>query len=81
MEKIRLSTMSRMVSFLEDEDLVRRRDNKSDGRSVLISTTAKGRRLYERAVNQSLEQIVAAIGSLEREQLTAVRQLLSQLGS
>ena len=48
-EIVTVPTMSRMVDALEAEGFVRRRDDKLDSRAVLVSTTAKGRRAYQRA--------------------------------
>ena len=45
-EMVRPATMSRMVTALVDEGLVKRADDKTDGRGVLVSTTAKGRRTF-----------------------------------
>jgi len=46
-EIVSLPTMSRMVAKLEVEGLVKRREDKVDGRGVLVSTTAKGRAAYQ----------------------------------
>ncbi len=78
-EIVSLPTMSRMVAKLEDEGFVRRRDDKLDSRSVLISTTAKGRRTYLRATQQSLSQLKSTLNTLAPEQLAAIRTLLSSL--
>ncbi len=40
-EVVSLPTRSRMVAALEVEGLVKRREDKVDGRGVLVSTTAK----------------------------------------
>ncbi|MCZ6733679.1 MAG: MarR family transcriptional regulator, partial [Gammaproteobacteria bacterium] len=53
-EIVSLPTMSRMVDALEAEGFVKRRDDKFDSRAVLVSTTAKGRRSYQREAQQSL---------------------------
>jgi len=76
---VRPATMSRMVSALVDEGLVRRREDKADGRGVLVSVTAKGRRIYRRAQQQRLEQLAEALNELTPEQLTAMREIASVL--
>lgn len=78
-EMVRPATMSRMVSALVDEGLVRRRDDKTDGRGVLVTTTPKGRRAYLRAQQQRLQQFTQALTSLTSEQLTAMRSLAAAL--
>ncbi len=79
-EMVSLPTMSRMVAKLEVEGLVKRRDDKFDSRAMLISTTAKGRRIYHGAAQQSLSQLKDTLGSLQPEQLSTIHTLLSTLG-
>ena len=78
-EMVRPATMSRMVSALVDEGLVRRNSDKDDGRGVLVTTTPKGRRLYQRAQEQRLRHFAEALERLSDEQLSAMRHLTSQL--
>ena len=78
-EMVRPATMSRMVSALVDEGLVRRREDKNDGRGVLVSTTPKGRRAYQRAQQQRLHQFAEALNALTPEQLSAMRSLAAAL--
>lgn len=78
-EMVRPATMSRMVSALVDEGLVRRREDKNDGRGVLVSATPKGRRAYQRAQQQRLQQFVEALHALTPEQLSAMRSLAAAL--
>lgn len=78
-EMVRPATMSRMVSALVDEGLVKRSDDKSDGRGVLVSTTAKGRRIFQRAQEQRLAHFAEVLDSLSGEQLSAMRNLTSAL--
>lgn len=78
-EMVRPATMSRMVSALVDEGLVRRREDKTDGRGVLVTTTQKGRRAYLRAQQQRLQQFSEALSSLTNEQLSAMRSLAAAL--
>jgi DNA-binding MarR family transcriptional regulator len=78
-EMVRPATMSRMVSALVDEGLVRRREDKNDGRGVLVSATPKGRRAYQRAQQQRLQQFAEALNALSPEQLSAMRSLAAAL--
>jgi DNA-binding MarR family transcriptional regulator len=78
-EMVRPATMSRMVSALVQEGLVKRSDDKDDGRGVLVTTTPKGRRIYQRAQEQRLRYFAEALERLSDEQLWAMRSLTSQL--
>jgi DNA-binding MarR family transcriptional regulator len=78
-EMVRPATMSRMVTALVEEGLVKRSDDKSDGRGVLVSATPKGRRTFQRAQEQRLQHFAEVLGSLSDEQLAAMRSLTSAL--
>ncbi len=78
-EMVSLPTMSRMVAKLEAEGFVKCRDDKFDSRAVLISTTAKGRRAYQRATQKSLSHLIGTLNTMVPEQLAAIRTLLSTL--
>jgi DNA-binding MarR family transcriptional regulator len=79
MERVRPATMSRMISALVEDGLVRRQEDKEDKRGVLVSSTRKGRRAYQRANQQYLKQLGAALTQLERDQLAAMRALADAL--
>jgi len=78
-EMVRPATMSRMVTALVEEGLVKRSDDKTDGRGVLVSTTAKGKRAYLRAQEQRLQHFAEVLDSLSADQLAAMRGLTSAL--
>jgi DNA-binding MarR family transcriptional regulator len=78
-ERVRPATVSRMIATLESEGLIRRREVKHDKRSVLISTTPKGRQMYQRANQEYLKRISAAISSLDSEEVDLVRSLAALL--
>ncbi len=78
-EMVRPATMSRMVSALVEEGLVKRSEDKSDGRGVLVSATPKGRRAFQRAQEQRLSHFAEVLDSLNDEQLAAMRSLTSVL--
>ena len=67
-EMVRPATMSRMVSALVDDGLARRLEDKNDGRGVLVVTTAKGRRAFQRAHQQRLRQLAVALNALPEDQ-------------
>jgi DNA-binding MarR family transcriptional regulator len=78
-EELRPATVSRMVSSLESEGLIKRRDAKDDKRSVLISTTPKGRQMYMRANQRYLEYLGEAITSLDPDQVKLMSDLAVML--
>jgi DNA-binding MarR family transcriptional regulator len=78
-EMVRPATMSRMVSALVEEGLVKRTDDKTDGRGVLVSATPKGRRAYQRAQEQRLHHFAEVLESLNAEQLASMRDLTAAL--
>jgi DNA-binding MarR family transcriptional regulator len=78
-EMVRPATMSRMVTALVEEGLVKRSDDKTDGRGVLVSATQKGRRVYQRAQEQRLQHFAEVLDSLNDDQLAAMRNLTSAL--
>jgi DNA-binding MarR family transcriptional regulator len=79
MEMVRPATMSRMVSALVDEGLVKRSEDKNDGRGVLVSATPRGRRAYHRAQQLRLQHFAEALSELSPEQLSAMKSLASAL--
>lgn len=78
-EMVRPATMSRMVAALVEDGLVKRGEDKSDGRGVLVTTTAKGRRAFQRAQEQRLQHFAEVLDSLSAEQLLAMRSLTTAL--
>jgi DNA-binding MarR family transcriptional regulator len=78
-EMVRPATMSRMVRALVEEGLVKRSEDKTDGRGVLVSVTPKGRRAYQRAQEQRLGHFAEVLDSLTEDQLVAMRNLTAAL--
>jgi DNA-binding MarR family transcriptional regulator len=78
-EHVRPATMSRMISSLEQEGLIKRREVKHDRRSVLISTTSKGRQMYLRANQEYLRRMRAAISGLDANEVELVASLAALL--
>jgi DNA-binding MarR family transcriptional regulator len=74
-EMVRPATMSRMVSALVDEGLAKRLEDKTDGRGVLVASTPKGKRAYQRAHQLRLQQLTEALSALPPEQLSSLRNL------
>src|SRR5688572_10619962 len=78
-EMVRPATMSRMITALGTEGLVKRSDDKRDGRGVLVSVTPKGRRAFQRAHEQRLSHFAEVVESMSDEQLVAMRDLTTAL--
>lgn len=82
-ELVRPATMSRMVSALVHEGLARRQDDRRDGRGVLVTATARGRRAFRRANEYRTTLFREAIEGLNDDQLAAISTLtviLDRLG-
>ncbi len=66
-EQVTSPTMSRLVSALESDGLLRRRPHPEDGRSLLLEATARGRRLLQEArarrVAKLVEEVLATLDS------------------
>ncbi len=78
-EMVRPATMSRMVTALVEDGLVKRGQDKDDGRGVLVTTTSKGRRAFQRAQELRLHHFAEVLESLSSEQLSAMRNLAGAL--
>jgi DNA-binding MarR family transcriptional regulator len=79
--QVKVPTISRMISALEDDGLVSRKKSNTDGRGILVSLTAKGRRVYQQANRQSLSGFSKALGELTDTQIAALSALAIKLES
>jgi DNA-binding MarR family transcriptional regulator len=80
-EQVRLPTISGLVRGLEDDGLVRRTPDPSDGRGYRITATAKGERLMRRARERRIENVVELLEPLdarERRALAAAAEVLDR---
>ena len=83
-EQVRPPTMTRIVTGLEEDGLVERRDDASDGRLTQIHATAKGRRILAAGRARRVETLAAAVASLSsrnRMQLASGVRVLQELVS
>jgi DNA-binding MarR family transcriptional regulator len=64
-EQVTAPTMSRIVAALESDGFVSRQPDPDDGRSVVISATATGNRLLQRARRRRIENLAALIEALD----------------
>lgn len=80
--KVKVPTISRMISSLSADGLVSRQGHEADGRGVMLSLTPKGRRAYVSANQRALARLEQAVARLSRDEvaaLTAVAEALKSL--
>ena len=76
------STASRLVQRLVAEKLVTRKIDQRDSRAVVLVLTAKGRKLYETALSESLvtcKSLLQRIPASKREQVVEALELTARL--
>jgi DNA-binding MarR family transcriptional regulator len=79
--RLQKSTVSRLVDELETVELVRRKPNPADGRSVLIELTGKGRRRAGRLREARAElfgRLTAELSVADRRQVVAALRTLEE---
>jgi DNA-binding MarR family transcriptional regulator len=67
-----------ILDWLEERRLVRRSGNKADRRSVVITITASGRRLFQRAT-KALSEIRFGLDGLDEKTASEVAHVLSRI--
>jgi DNA-binding MarR family transcriptional regulator len=83
-EQVKPPTMTRIVTGLEDDGLVERRADASDGRLTQIHATPKGRRILGAGRARRVETLAKAVKALDRQsraELTAGVRVLERLNS
>jgi DNA-binding MarR family transcriptional regulator len=81
-EGVKPPTMTRIVTGLEKEGLVRRRGDPRDGRLTQIEATAKGRRILAAGRARRVRMLAASVKRLDGKELAELSrgiQLLEQL--
>jgi DNA-binding MarR family transcriptional regulator len=77
-EEVTAPTISRTVAALQNQSLVRCVANRSDGRSVLVTSTAKGRATLQKGMARTLEQLAELLGRLDEAELEALGDVIRQ---
>ena len=77
-EEVTAPTISRTVAALQEQALVRCAANRSDGRSVLVSSTAKGRTTLQKGLTRTLEQVADLLARLDAAELDALAGVIRQ---
>jgi DNA-binding MarR family transcriptional regulator len=72
-ERVTSATMSKLVSALEAEGLLRRHPDVNDARSIRIEATAKARRILERGRARRLDVLDSLLAKASAEEVAAVR--------
>lgn len=81
-EQVKPPTMTRIVTGLEKDGLVERRDHESDGRMTLIQATANGQTILAEGRARRVETLAAALQTLRkrnRKELAAGLLVLEQV--
>jgi DNA-binding MarR family transcriptional regulator len=81
-ERVRPPTMTKIVSKLEERDLVQRTPHPTDGRQVILAATPQGRGVlakFERAREEWLALRLAELTAEEREVLRHAAEILRQV--
>jgi DNA-binding MarR family transcriptional regulator len=81
-ERVRPPTMTRVIAKLEAEGLIQRTPHPTDGRQVILSTTAVGHEVFvehRRARDEWLTTRVVALSADEQETLHVAAVILKRL--
>jgi DNA-binding MarR family transcriptional regulator len=73
-ERVRAPTMSKLVAAMELEGLVQREPHATDGRSIRLSATARGRRILERGRRRRLDLLEALLADADAAQVRILRE-------
>ena len=71
-ERVTSATMSKLVTAMEAEGLLRRYPDVNDARSIRIEATAKGRRILERGRERRLDLLERLLNDATEAEIAAV---------
>ena len=77
-EEVTAPTISRTVAALQEQALVRCVADRNDGRSVLVTSTAKGRATLQKGMARTLQQIAEMLARLDAAELEAMADVIRQ---
>jgi DNA-binding MarR family transcriptional regulator len=72
-EQVTAATMSRLVTALERDGLVRRYPDMNDARAIVLEATAKARRTLERGRARRLDLLEQLLSEATDQEIDAVR--------
>jgi DNA-binding MarR family transcriptional regulator len=73
-EQVKPPTMTRIVTGLEKDGLVRRKGDTRDRRLTHIEATSKGHRVLAAGRARRVEKLASAVGRLDRKELAELRR-------
>ena len=73
------TTLTRTLGLMEEAALIVRRERKSDRRSVAISLTAQGRRMFARILPLTLAETDRALTGFSAEEIGTLRDQLKRM--
>ncbi len=73
------TTLTRTLGLMEETVLIVRRERRSDRRSVAISLTAQGRRMFARILPLTLAETDRALTGFSREEIGTLRDRLKRM--
>jgi DNA-binding MarR family transcriptional regulator len=73
-EQVRPPTMTRIVTGLEKENLVKRKGDPRDRRLTHIEATPKGHKVLAAGRARRVQRLASAVGRLDEEQLAELRR-------
>jgi DNA-binding MarR family transcriptional regulator len=73
------TTLTRTLGLMEEAELIVRRERKSDRRSVAISLTAQGRRMFVRILPLTLAETDRALTGFSAEEIGTLRNRLKRM--
>lgn len=76
-ERVTSATMSKLVTALERESLVRRYPDVNDARAIRVEATRKGRRILERGRERRLDLLEELLGDASEAEIAAVHTAAS----
>ena len=80
-EQVRPPTMTRIVTGLEKDDLVRRKGDSRDGRLTHIEATAKGQKVLAAGRARRVARLAGAVGKLGRRELAELQRGVQLVGA
>jgi DNA-binding MarR family transcriptional regulator len=80
-EQVRPPTMTRIVTGLEKEYLVKRKGDSRDGRLTHIEATAKGHKVLAAGRGRRVARLAGAIEKLDRTELAELRRGVQLVGA
>jgi DNA-binding MarR family transcriptional regulator len=73
-EQVTAPTMTRLVSALEADGLLSRKDDAVDRRVVWLSATAKGKRILQEGKRRRVQALAAALNALNPDELAVLSE-------